>query len=131
MNWLELLNELKFIVIIPLVSAASIYAIYWINVKCNELKSSMNNGQSAMYIDMLNDTIVNCVLATTQTYVEALKKDNAFTKEAQEEALRKTYDNVMKIVTEDMKECLTKSIGDLEAYIYNKIEAEVKRTKGM
>ena len=80
-------------------------------------------------MDMLNDTIVNCVIATTQTYVETLKKENAFTEEAQKEALRRTYDNVMKIVTDDMKLCLTTVIGDLEAYILNKIEAEVKLTK--
>jgi hypothetical protein len=31
---------------------------------------------------MLANTIISCVTATNQTYVEALKKDNAFTIEA-------------------------------------------------
>ena len=129
MNWNVVLNELTQIVIIPLISALSLFLIYFISTKTQELKKKVKNEDAYKYMDMLNDTIVNCVIATTQTYVETLKKENAFTEEAQKEALRRTYDNVMKIVTDDMKLCLTTVIGDLEAYILNKIEAEVKLTK--
>jgi hypothetical protein len=68
-------------------------------------------------------------LATSQTYVEALKKDNAFTKEAQQQAFDMTYNAVMDVLTADAKEYLTNIYGDLSAYISNKIEAEVKMTK--
>ena len=129
MNWNVVLNELAHIVIIPLISALSLFLIYFISTKTQELKKKVKNEDAYKYMDMLNDTIVNCVIATTQTYVETLKKENAFTEEAQKEALRRTYENVMKIVTDDMKMCLTTVIGDLEAYILNKIEAEVKLTK--
>ncbi len=129
MNWNVVLNELTQIVIIPLISALSLFLIYFISTKTQELKKKVKNEDAYKYMDMLNDTIVNCVIATTQTYVDALKKENAFTEEAQKEALRRTYENVMKIVTDDMKMCLTTVIGDLEAYILNKIEAEVKITK--
>ena len=129
MNWNVVLSELTQIVIIPLISALSLFLIYFISTKTQELKKKVKNEAAYKYMDMLNDTIVNCVIATTQTYVEALKKENAFTEEAQKEALRRTYDNVMKIVTDDMKVCLTTLVGDLEAYILNKIEAEVKLTK--
>ena len=129
MNWNVVLSELTQIVIIPLISALSLFLIYFISTKTQELKKKVKNEDAYKYMDMLNDTIVNCVIATTQTYVETLKKENAFTEEAQKEALRRTYDNVMKIVTDDMKLCLTTVIGDLEAYILNKIEAEVKLTK--
>lgn len=131
MNWNVVLNELTQIVIIPLISALALFLIYFISVKTQELKKKVKNEDAHKYIDMLDNTIVNCVIATTQTYVEALKKENAFTEEAQKEALRRTYENVMKIVTEDMKLCLTTVVGDLEAYILNKIEAEVKITKNM
>ena len=78
---------------------------------------------------MLNDTITDCVLATTQTYVEALKKDNAFTKEAQKEAFNLTFNAVMAVLTDDAKKYLAEVYGDLTAYITNKIEAEVSLNK--
>ena len=129
MDWMNMLRETTDILIIPVLTALSAFIIYWITVKCAELKAKVKSEKTGKYIDMLNSTIVDCVLATTQTYVEALKKDNAFTEEAQKEALNRTYQNVMKIVTEDMREYLQEAVGDLNAYILNKIEAEVKITK--
>ena len=35
----------------------------------------------------------------------------------------------MKILTEDAKEYLEQALGDLESYIYNKIESEVALNK--
>jgi len=35
----------------------------------------------------------------------------------------------MKILSEDAKEYLQEAMGDLEAYVYNKIESEVNLTK--
>ena len=78
---------------------------------------------------MLADTITACVMATNQTYVEALKKENAFTKEAQQEAFNLTYNAVMAVLTEDAKRYLTEVYGDLTAYITTKIEAEVNVSK--
>jgi hypothetical protein len=78
---------------------------------------------------MLAKTISDCVVATNQTYVDALKKDNAFTIEAQKEAFKKTYNAVMMVLTDEAKECLTQIYGDLTIYITTKIEAEVKNIK--
>ena len=78
---------------------------------------------------MLTDTISACVIATNQTYVEALKKENAFTKEAQQQAFDMTFNAVMDVLTDDAKEYLTHIYGDLTAYISNKIEAEVQINK--
>ena len=78
---------------------------------------------------MLSNTISDCVIATNQTYVEALKKENAFTTEAQKEAFKLTYDAVMSVLTDDAKTYLTSIYGDLTAYITTKIEAEVNLSK--
>ena len=87
-------------------------------------------GKTPMVADhCLIDTISACVIATNQTYVEALKKGNAFTKEAQEEAFKQTYEAVMAVLTDEAKKYLTAAYGDLTAYITNKIEAEVNLSK--
>ena len=78
---------------------------------------------------MLNTSITNAVLATTQTYVEALKGKNAFDKEAQQKAFDMTYNAVMSVLTDEAKKYLTEAVGDLQLYVTNQIEATVKMTK--
>ena len=78
---------------------------------------------------MLNNTISDCVIATTQTYVSALKQAGKFDVEAQQIAFKKTYEAVMSILTEDALEYLNQGISDLEAYVNAKIESEVVLTK--
>ena len=78
---------------------------------------------------MLNETITKCVIATTQTYVETLKKEGKFDKTAQETAFSKTYTAVLAILSDEAKKYLTEAVGDLNLYITQQIEAEVKLTK--
>ena len=78
---------------------------------------------------MVSQTIADCVIATNQTYVEALKKENAFTPEAQKIAFHKTYEAVMCILSDDAKEFLNELYGDAAAYLEARIEAEVNLQK--
>ena len=83
----------------------------------------------AKYMTMLAETITDCVLATNQTYVEALKDKNAFDEEAQKEAFKQTYEAVLAVLSDDAKEYLTNAYGDLTIYLTQKIEAEVNINK--
>ena len=74
---------------------------------------------------MLTSTITECVISTNQTYVDNLKGQNVFDKEAQEKAFEMTYNKVMNILTEEAKEYLAEVYGDLDIYITSKIESEV------
>lgn len=129
MNWTNILTQLFELVLFPLLTIGTIYLINLIRVKIQELKQKKNDDLYHKYLNMLEDTIIQCVLATTQTYVDSLKKEGAFDADAQKVAFTKTYTNVMKILSEEAKEYLTEALGDLEAYVYNRIEANVKLTK--
>ena len=129
MDWMSILSQLFEIVIFPLLGVGTIYLISLIKTKSQELKQKKDDELYHKYLTMLENTIVDCVLATTQTYVEALKKEGAFDADAQKVAFTKTYTSVMKILTEDAKEYLEQALGDLESYIYNKIESEVALNK--
>ena len=128
----EILNNISPIlsnVLILIITALSSYIVTYINKKKKALQLEMDDMLAIKYTDMIEKTIIDCVNATNQTYVEALKKDNAFTKEAQAEAFNRTLNSVMKILSDNCLEYLTTITTDVNAYIYNKIEAEVNYAK--
>lgn len=129
MNWLEMLYKILEVCVIPLLGILTVYAVKFIKIKSDEISKKANNETASKYIDLLANTISDCVIATNQTYVEALKKENAFTAEAQKEAFQLTYDAVMSVLSDDAKVYLTSIYGDLTAYITTKIEAEVNLSK--
>jgi hypothetical protein len=129
MEWLPLLYQILEVCIIPLLGLLTAYIVKYVNAKSAEMQAKVENDKVDKYIAMLDGTICACVIATSQTYVEALKKDNAFTKEAQDEAFNKTFNAVMQVLSEDAKKYLTEIYGDLTIYITNKIEAEVSLNK--
>ena len=129
MNYMEMLQKIFEVCIIPLLGILTTYLVLFIKQKSKELQETTDNELYKKYIELLQDTIVRCVIATNQTYVEALKDKNAFDKEAQEHAFKMTYDAVMAILTDDAKVYLSNVFGDLEVYITKLIEAEVNVNK--
>lgn len=129
MDWIALLTEIFEVCVLPLLGVLAIYLTNFIRSKCEDLTEKSKNETMDKYIYMLGETISTCVIATKQTYVEALKKDKIFDANAQKEALQMTLNAVMNILTDEAKTYLTEAYGDLNAYIVQKIEAEVNMTK--
>lgn len=128
-DWLDLLFQILEVCIIPLLGVLTAFLVKFIKVKSNELTNKIENDTADKYVNMLANTITECVIATNQTYVEALKKENAFTAEAQKQAFQMTFDAVMAVLTDEAKDYLVQVYGDLSAYITTKIEAEVNLSK--
>lgn len=126
---MEILQQIFELCVIPLLGILTTYLVKLIRKKNKELDAKVSKEVSRKYIDMLADTITDCVVSTNQTYVDALKEANAFDKEAQKKAFELTYNKIMNVLTEDAKEYLTTIYGDLEIYITTKIESEVKLYK--
>ncbi len=129
MDWMNLLQQIFEVCIIPLLGILTTYFIVFIKNKSNELKEVTDNELYRKYIDLLQDTIVRCVIATNQTYVESLKKKNQFNKEAQIEAFNMTKQAVLAILSEEAEKYLSTIYGDLDAYIVNQIQACVNVNK--
>lgn len=129
MDWMEMLQKIFEVCIIPLLGILTTYLVMFIRKKSKELEETTDNELYKKYIELLQDTIVRCVIATNQTYVEALKNKNAFDKEAQKVAFNMTYESVMAILSDDAKKYLETAVGDLEIYITKLIEAQVNINK--
>lgn len=126
---MEILTLLLEIVIIPLLGVLTVYIVTLLKAKTKEITDKIENDKADKYIYMLSDTITKCVIATNQTYVDSLKKDKAFTKEAQQEALKMTADAVLAILSDEAKAYLPTIVGDLNTYIITQIESEVNCLK--
>lgn len=125
----EMLKQIFEVCLIPLLGILTTYAILFINKKSKELQAQTDNELYQKYISMLENTVVNCVIATNQTYVNALKEQGKFDAEAQKEAFNRTYEAVMNILSEDAVLYLQEATGDLNTYIINLIESQVNQNK--
>ena len=129
MDRLNLLTQIFEVCIIPLLGILTTYIVKYIQVKSAEITEKTDNAIIDKYTVILADTISGCVLATKQTYVEALKKQGSFDAEAQKTAFNMTLNAVMNILSDDAKKYLTEAFGDLNAYITSQIEASVNMNK--
>ena len=121
----ELIQEIVTIVLIPLAGILLKYLAAYLAAKSAELKEKTSNERARKYIDMVTDTITNCVVATNQTYVNALKEQGKFDEEAQKVAFQKTLQAVLTILSTDAKNYIQEVFGDIDTYLNQLIEAEV------
>lgn len=126
---MELVTQIFEVCIIPLLGVLTAFFVKWVNAKTAEIADTRKNETEKKYINMLNNTISDCVIATTQTYVDTLKKQGAFDAEAQKVAFTMTYEAVVKLLTDEATEYLNEAVGDLNLYITQKIESEVNLNK--
>ena len=124
---MELLFQIFEVCIIPLLGVLTAYFVKWVNAKSNEIQIKVDNDLADKYIAMLDKTITDCVIATNQTYVEALKKEGKFDVEAQTKAFEETKNAVLAILSDEAKSYLTSIVGDLQLYmnrLHQKLQAE-------
>lgn len=129
MEYKELISTIIQTVLIPLLIALTGFLVKWINVKANEAKNKINDDKYYLYIDILQELVTKTVITVNQTYVDELKKENAFTKEAQIEAFNKVYETVLTSLSEDVYTYLEQIIGNLDDYLTVLIESAVKTQK--
>lgn len=129
MEYIVILQQIFEVCIIPLLGVLTGIAIRFINAKAKEIIARTDNEISAKYIEKINSTITECVIATNQTYVDSLKNKDAFDANAQKEAFQKTFEAVKTILTQDALDYLDEAYGDATLYITQKIEATVKSEK--
>lgn len=129
MDWIKMLQEIFYVCIIPLLGVLTGYLVSFLKAKGNQIAENANNALASKYIKMLTETICTCVIATNQTYVEALKKEGKFDAEAQKKAFQMTYNAVISILSKEAKDYLQSIYGDLDTFLTNAIEAQVKNNK--
>lgn len=129
MDYMALLQQIFQVCIIPLLGILTTFLVTFIKKKIGEIQEKSDNEIFNKYMEMLKDTVVECVIATNQTYVDALKDKDVFDEAAQQEAFKRTYNAVLEILGKDITDYLNNSMGDLNTYIIKLIEAQVNKNK--
>ena len=125
----EIVIQIIQVCVIPLLGILTKYLVDYLTAKRNESNSKTDNETAQKYTNMIYQTVVDCVIATNQTYVDSLKKSGSFDEAAQKEAFNRTMNAIMTILSDDAKEYITETTGDLNTYLTQLIEAEVNKRK--
>lgn len=112
-----------------LITAGGAYAVALLRRETKKIETQLDNETAAKYIQMATDAVAQAVAYTSQTYVDALKKQGAFTKEAQLEAFQKSRDKVMEILSDAAVGALMQIYGDFDVWLNTKIEQVCRETK--
>ena len=105
------------------------YLVQYLRRKSEQIIAQTDNMTIKAFLTEATDAVSTAVTYTSQTFVDALKKEGKFDKDKQQEALKKSLDKAISLLSESAKNALTDIYGNLEAYLTSKIEAEVRSQK--
>lgn len=129
MDWTDMIPKIFEICIFPLLGILTAYICQLIKAKMVEIAEKTDNDLFDKYNFMLTDTITSCVIAVNQTYVDTLKKQGRFDLDAQKEAFKRVYEQVLEILKGDAYDYLNEVYSDLNGYITSLIEQQVRKYK--
>lgn len=129
MDWNELLTILMQVVIIPAIPIIVTFLVKFCKAKTDEAISTVNNETLRQAISEATDAVYTAVTYTSQTYVDSLKEQGAFDKEAQIIALNTALKKAQSLLAAETKELLESLYGDLDNWLTTKIEQTVKEQK--
>ena len=129
MDWTNVIEQVLELLVYPVLTAAGLYLASLLRVKIKEAQQKIDSEDTKKYLTLLDDIIATAVAATNQTFVDKLKANGEFDEEAQEIAFEQTYSTVMNILPEDAATRIATLVGDLGAYVTNKIEFYIKANK--
>lgn len=125
----EFLTNLLTAVITAAIPVVSAFLITLINRAKDKATAQTDDIKQQGYIKEIADAISAAVAATSQTYVDALKKNGAFTVEAQKEAANKALTACLASISPAAQVFIEAAYGDIKEYLTTKIEAEVRKQK--
>lgn len=109
-------------VVVPLITLLGSKLIKWISGK-------IDNERAEKLLTEATTIVLDAVKCVFQTYVEALKKEGSFDRDAQLTALNKAKDIVLAQLGKDAREYIQTNFGDVDSWITTQIEASINTLK--
>lgn len=106
------------VILMGLATWVSTFVTSWLSTKIKDKKLQT-------LATKLNDIVLRAVMTVTQTYVESMKKKNAFDEKAQKEALERCMAIVKTQLTQELRDYVEENYGDLQSYLLTLIESTI------
>lgn len=89
------------------------------------LSTKIKDKKLQKHANAVNEIVLRAVMTVTQTYVESMKKKNAFDEKAQKEALEKCMAIIKTQLTQELKDYIVENYGDMQSYLLTLIESTI------
>lgn len=126
MNW----NEIVAFVLSSVLKLAITFVIpYLAALVVGLIKKKIKSDKVEKYVSFAADVVSKCVAYVDQIYVDALKEDGMFDKEAQKKAFEMCWQRTVLMLNEEAKKAVIEVYGDFEEWLKNAIESSVRENK--
>lgn len=126
---MEILKDILYIVTTTAIPVLITYLCKFLYEKWTEGRVKIENEKVSATLDNVIKMVLDVVETTNQTFVDELKKNGEFTKEAAAEAFSISKEKALKMLSNDAAEIITKVYGDIDVYLDTLIEATVRQLK--
>lgn len=122
--FINILSCIVTVIILPLITLLGSKLIKWISKKIDDENVEKN-------LIKATNIILDAVKYVLQTYVDNLKKEGKFTKDAQLIAFNKAKEIVLSHFNEEIKNYIKNNFGDIDSWIDVQIEASINNLKNI
>ena len=129
---LNILKGILYVIITVYGMAIVVRVIDILSKKLDEIQANTKLAEYERlnsYIDVAQDAVETAVLSVSQAYVNELKKNGSFTKEAHYKAKEQAIDIANSLITSDVRNAIETLHGDVDTYIDNLVEKYVLELK--
>ena len=109
-----------------LITAGGAYLVALLRKATDALKKKADNEKTTKYIDMAYGAVSRAVMATSQTFVDALKEEGTFTKDKQIEAFNMAKNTALEILGDEAIAALNEIYGAFDTWINTLIEHDCR-----
>ena len=129
-NSSQIIQDFFILCVIPFLGILVKFISSALNKKAQELENTTNIAMIEKYLELVDNTVEKCVIASNQIYVEEFKNQGTFDTEAHNLVFNLTYDTIISILGEETINFLDTLFGNIRTYIKSRIEYEVSKQKG-
>lgn len=119
---INIISVVVTVIVLPLISLAGTKLIKFIN-------SKIKNDEAAKLLTTATTIVINAVRSVFQTYVESLKAEGKFDAHSQSVALTKAKEAALNQMSDEVKQYISTTFGDLDKWLITQIEASINLLK--
>lgn len=132
MEFSEILNYILYIVLTAMLPMVATYTVNLIKTKIKESNVIANitqNENISKIIENAFSDVMDAVLYINQIYVDALKSNGKFDKDAQKNAFNRAYTEALNMISDESKRVIEQTYGSFDKWLKLKIETSVNLAK--